>query len=853
MLECKEELVSLCMSLRASRLDFLACNTLPGWKPFYTSLEESGLVVGASSDQTGNLKYGGNWLMENTKEDIQGIYFTKAIEYYKYLLDIQYDITVTTSSVTDMTVLDAQINSYASGTSIIPAESDDVFAAIDLTGNPFVYNGTPYSTLYPSSNGGLFFNIDPGTGGGKGLTNLNIIPRDALFPMLHNFYIHNGYYVKTNIVDNKLYIVYKLSARWNYTDYCLFSVTLYLQGDTVNSGKIVVEYGNIVESGNWAAVGQPVLGFALTGEYGEPITYNSGFFTDSSKSSSKFYKPLMNTAEQVSLIKGKIVTIFPSPTIKYDITVTTSSVTDMTVLDSQINNYADLNVSVVGGNDDGYGTISLGSNPFIYNGTTYSTVYPSTNGALFFNENPDDLANGKRMFSLNTITRDAVFPMFGDLSTAPGGIRYKIINNILSVVYNPTFLDNAVASNKALFSVSLYLTNHPDSGKIVFEYGTITPSAIMTNGDYGRVNMGFALTPEYLNNIVFNDGFFTNSTNNSSKFHKVFIDTAEKTELVQRKIVTIRPAGSVTIPVITFEKPTLSSYQTVLMGSVTGGGVVDYTINTADSEYLSISGSTLTVLKPLVGPVMITASSAGATSVSVTLNPSDLSGVTNIPRTLIANFPSTLSIIQTPLPVLFTGEGNPVLSSSASNVIALEKVGDSYFVVVKSNPTTSITVSLSIGQNGYYAATNTVSKTYSASDVTFDTNICFPERTPILTDQGLVPIEELKNETIHGSRIVHVTKTVHTDSFLVCFEKDALGENLPSMRTVMSSNHGVEKDGVLVEAIHFVNDASVHKIQYNKEPLYNVLLENHSVMNVNGLICETLNPSTEIARFYMNS
>jgi len=146
-----------------------------------------------------------------------------------------------------------------------------------------------------------------------------------------------------------------------------------------------------------------------------------------------------------------------------------------------------------------------------------------------------------------------------------------------------------------------------------------------------------------------------------------------------------------------------------------------------------------------------------------------------------------------------------------------------------------------------------VSKTYSASDVTFDTNICFPERTPILTDQGLVPIEELNNETIHGSRIVHVTKTVHTDSFLVCFEKDALGENLPSMRTVMSSNHGVEKDGVLVEAIHFVNDASVHKIQYNKEPLYNVLLENHSVMNVNGLICETLNPSTEIARFYMSS
>lgn len=621
MLECKEELVSLCMSLRTSRLDFLACNTLPDWHPFYTSLEESGLVVGASSDQTGNLKYGGNWLMENTKEDIQGIYFTKAIEYYNYLLDIKYDITVTTSSVTDMTVLDAQINGY-------------------------------------------------------GVNNIGV----------------------TN-------------------------------------------------------------------------------------------------------------------------------------------------------SDDGFGTIVLPvGKEFLYNGTEYREVYPNTNGALFFNANP---GGDRSMFSILNITRDAVFPMFGDCIIVTGSLRYSLNDNILSVVYNPRFYDGSPTQNKALFSVTLYLKTHPDSGKIVFEYGTIMPSAISTNGESGRVNMGFALTGEFPNSIVFNNGFFTDSTNNSSKFHKVFIDTAEKTGLVQRKIVTIRPSGAVTIPVITFNKPTLSSYQTVLMGSVTGGGAVAYV--SSSTEYMSISGSTLTVLKPLDGPVTITASSAGATSVVVTFNPSDLSGVTNIPRTLIANFPSTLSSIQTPLPVSFTGAGTPVLSSSASNVIALENVGDSYFVVVKSNPTVPITVSLSIGQNGNYAATNTVSKTYNASDVTFDTNICFPERTPILTDQGLVPIEQLKDETIQGSRIVHVTKTVHTDSFLVCFEKDALGENLPSMRTVMSSNHGVEKDGVLVEAIHFVNDSSVHKIQYNKEPLYNVLLETHSVMNVNGLICETLNPSSEIGQFYMHS
>jgi len=43
--------------------------------------------VGASSDETGNIKYGGDWTMESTGQDIELIYFTQSIEYYTYLLD----------------------------------------------------------------------------------------------------------------------------------------------------------------------------------------------------------------------------------------------------------------------------------------------------------------------------------------------------------------------------------------------------------------------------------------------------------------------------------------------------------------------------------------------------------------------------------------------------------------------------------------------------------------------------------------------------------------------------------------------------------------------------------------------
>ena len=81
---------SLIQTLGIKTLDFLACNTLldPRWIQFYTTLKESGVVVGASNDRTGNLKYGGDWTMESTGEDIERVYFTRSIQYYKYLLDI---------------------------------------------------------------------------------------------------------------------------------------------------------------------------------------------------------------------------------------------------------------------------------------------------------------------------------------------------------------------------------------------------------------------------------------------------------------------------------------------------------------------------------------------------------------------------------------------------------------------------------------------------------------------------------------------------------------------------------------------------------------------------------------------
>jgi alpha-tubulin suppressor-like RCC1 family protein len=132
-------------------------------------------------------------------------------------------------------------------------------------------------------------------------------------------------------------------------------------------------------------------------------------------------------------------------------------------------------------------------------------------------------------------------------------------------------------------------------------------------------------------------------------------------------------------------------------------------------------------------------------------------------------------------------------------------------------------------------------------------NICFPAGTPVLTDQGLIAIDKIDIElnTINQKRIIDITKTISKETFLVCFEKDALVNDKPSQETIISPGHQIMYEGIMHEAKWFIEKfPGVKAIPYTGEPLYNVLLEKHDVMNVNNLICETLLPDNPIAKFY---
>ena len=55
----------------------------------------------------------------------------------------------------------------------------------------------------------------------------------------------------------------------------------------------------------------------------------------------------------------------------------------------------------------------------------------------------------------------------------------------------------------------------------------------------------------------------------------------------------------------------------------------------------------------------------------------------------------------------------------------------------------------------------------------------------------------------------------------------------------------------MVQSKQLINGTTIEKIPYRGLPLYNILLEQHDVMMVNGLVCETLNPENSIAKYYV--
>lgn len=83
-------IIDIIHKFNLTHLDFLACNLLKftKWNNFFDILKNNtSVIIGASNNLTGNILSGGDWLLENTTENIQDTYFNRNIQYFTYLLD----------------------------------------------------------------------------------------------------------------------------------------------------------------------------------------------------------------------------------------------------------------------------------------------------------------------------------------------------------------------------------------------------------------------------------------------------------------------------------------------------------------------------------------------------------------------------------------------------------------------------------------------------------------------------------------------------------------------------------------------------------------------------------------------
>jgi VCBS repeat-containing protein len=186
-------------------------------------------------------------------------------------------------------------------------------------------------------------------------------------------------------------------------------------------------------------------------------------------------------------------------------------------------------------------------------------------------------------------------------------------------------------------------------------------------------------------------------------------------------------------------------------------------------------------------------------------------------------------------------------ANNCSQLSSGQIVTDSFNVGIRENSNVYTLVITITGVSNTHTTTTTTTTTTPSS------NVCFPAKTPVLTNQGPVNIDDLNPavHTIRNKKIIAITKTVAHDKNLVRIAKHALGNLYPEKTTFISQNHKVFFQGQMVKAKHLVDESNgATLVPYNGQVLYNVLLEQHEKMQVNNLIVETLHPEHKVAKLY---
>ena len=224
-------LINIITEFKTSNVDFLACNTLKyaNWNKYYDLIEKNtSAIVGASNNDTGNLLYGGDWLMENTNENVKIIYFSENIDNYASTLA---PTTISQNGGTIYLRMNSSQVEYSSSSTgpWTPVTSADWNLIIENT-NPVSGNvltilfteDLTISNTYGNTSGYIFIGSDYVTIDGQGY-NININNIDHYLGLIHNgsnVTATDGYNnvvvqnINTNVIGGSLSTATNARAGW---------------------------------------------------------------------------------------------------------------------------------------------------------------------------------------------------------------------------------------------------------------------------------------------------------------------------------------------------------------------------------------------------------------------------------------------------------------------------------------------------------------------------------------------------------------------------------------------------------------------------------------------------------------
>jgi hypothetical protein len=139
--------------------------------------------------------------------------------------------------------------------------------------------------------------------------------------------------------------------------------------------------------------------------------------------------------------------------------------------------------------------------------------------------------------------------------------------------------------------------------------------------------------------------------------------------------------------------------------------------------------------------------------------------------------------------------------------------------------------------------------------------VCYVKGTLILTNQGFVPIENIKagykvitKGKIYNNKffeneakiepVIWISKfnviNLNEKSRPICIKKDALSKNNPFKDLYVSPNHALLLNGKIVLAKNILNGKTIYQDnECDSVEYYHLECENHSAIIANGILAET--------------